>query len=384
MSKFLDRLIVSAFLATVASPALAQGDAEAGAAVFKKCQACHMVGPEAANKVGPLLNDLVGRPAASVEGFKYSKAMKAAGEQGIAWTPENLAQYLANPKGFVKGTNMAFAGIKKEEEIANVIAYLSTFSQGAGEQESSAAPAVETAAQDAPPAQDQAAAGQPAPPAAETAKPAAEAAIPVHGVLHLGRPATEDEIAAWDIDIRPDGLGLPEGKGTVADGEVLYTDNCAVCHGDFGEAVDRWPVLAGGHGTLTAERPEKTIGSYWPYLSTVYDYVRRAMPFGGARTLSDDDVYAITAYLLYLNDVVTDEDFELSKENFASVRLPNEANFIDDNRAEEPHNKAGAEPCMTNCKPGPAEVKMRARILDVTPDVADDEDTENLGAGSVD
>ncbi len=198
-------------------------------------------------------------------------------------------------------------------------------------------------------------------------------------MLHLGRPATEDEIAAWDIDIRPDGMGLPEGKGTVADGEVLYTDNCAVCHGDFGEAVDRWPVLAGGHGSLTAERPEKTIGSYWPYLSTIYDYVHRAMPFGGARTLSDDDVYAITAYLLYLNDVVTDEEFELSKENFASVRLPNEANFIDDNRAQEPHNKAGAEPCMNNCKPEPAEVKMRARILDVTPDVADDEDNRKFG-----
>ena len=102
------------------------------------------------------------------------------------------------------------------------------------------------------------------------------------------------------------------------------------------------------------------------------------MPFGNARSLSNDDVYALTAYLLYLNDIVTDEDFELSKENFASIRLPNEANFIADDRAAEPHNKPGAEPCMTNCKPDPAKVKMRARILDVTPDVSDD-DAENLG-----
>jgi cytochrome c len=161
-----------------------------------------------------------------------------------------------------------------------------------------------------------------------------------------------EEVAAWDIDIRPDGQGLPEGSGTVADGEVLYTDNCAMCHGDFGEAVDRWPVLAGGHDTLTDDRPEKTIGSYWPYLSTVYDYVRRAMPFGNARSLSDDEVYAITAYLLYLNDLVDDEEFELSKENFLDIRLPNEENFIADDRAEEAHYAQKSEPCMTDCKPG--------------------------------
>lgn len=193
------------------------------------------------------------------------------------------------------------------------------------------------------------------------------AAPAVAGDLMLGRVATPEEIAAWDIDIRPDGLGLPEGSGTVAQGEEIFSERCAVCHGDFGEGVDRWPVLAGGHDSLTHERPEKTIGSYWPYLSTVYDYIRRAMPFGDARSLSDDEVYAITAYLLYLNDVVAD-DFELSKANFASVRLPNEVNFIDDDRMSEPHNKPGLEPCMTNCAPHPAAVAMRAAILDVTPD----------------
>ena len=154
--------------------------------------------------------------------------------------------------------------------------------------------------------------------------------------------ATDDEVAAWNTDVRPDGLGLPEGKGTVNEGMSIYDENCASCHGDFGEAIGRWPVLAGGQGTLQADRPVKTIGSYWPYLSTVYDYIHRAMPFGNAHSLSDDDVYALTAYLLYLNDIVDDEDFELSKANFADVRLPNEDNFVEDDRAQEPHyaNKA--------------------------------------------
>ncbi|MFV2092585.1 MAG: c-type cytochrome, partial [Hyphomicrobiales bacterium] len=118
-------------------------------------------------------------------------------------------------------------------------------------------------------------------------------------VLHLGRPATNEEIAAWDIDIRHDGTGLPPRRGTVTGGGEIFSETCAACHGDFGEGVDRWPVLAGGEGTLADARPEKTIGSYWPYLSTVYDYIRRAMPFGDARSLSDDDVYALTAYLLF-------------------------------------------------------------------------------------
>ncbi|MGD1878069.1 MAG: c-type cytochrome, partial [Kiloniellaceae bacterium] len=178
-----------------------------------------------------------------------------------------------------------------------------------------------------------------------------------------------------------DVTGLPEGRGTVAEGEVLFTDSCAVCHGDFGEGRDRWPVLAGGQDTLKAERPVKTIGSYWPYLSTVYDYVRRAMPFGDARSLSDDDVYAITAYLLYLNDIVTDEDFELSKENFTSVHLPNEENFIMDDRDEEAQYVAKGEPCMSDCKPGSVKITKRAMVLDVTPEGGDD---EQQGAGSVD
>lgn len=182
----------------------------------------------------------------------------------------------------------------------------------------------------------------------------------------IGRPATLEEIAAWDIDVRPDGLGLPTGSGDVLTGEEVFTERCAVCHGDFGEAVGRWPVLAGGQDTLTDERPVKTIGSYWPYLSTVWDYVHRAMPFGDAQSLTDDEVYAITAYLLYLNDLV-EEDFELSNENFAEVRLPNEDNFFPDDRAETEYAVFTGAPCMEGCKET-VEVTMRSAVLDVTPE----------------
>ncbi|MDJ0895548.1 MAG: c-type cytochrome [Alphaproteobacteria bacterium] len=185
--------------------------------------------------------------------------------------------------------------------------------------------------------------------------------------LGIGRPATEAEIAAWDIDIRPDGAGLPEGSGSVADGEELFNDLCAVCHGDFGEGVDRWPVLAGGDDTLATEDPVKTVGSYWPYLSTVWDYVHRAMPFGDAQSLTDDEVYAITAYILYLNDLV-DDDFELSKQNFAEARLPNEEGFFPDDR-EQSAVWQNREPCMENCKDA-VEITARARVIDVTPDEA--------------
>ncbi|GLK73208.1 c-type cytochrome [Ancylobacter dichloromethanicus] len=184
--------------------------------------------------------------------------------------------------------------------------------------------------------------------------------------VKLGRPALPEEIKAWDIDVRPDGLGLPEGKGSVAQGEELFQNQCAMCHGEFGEGVGRWPVLAGGQGTLKSERPEKTIGSFWPDTSTIFDYVHRAMPFGAAQTLQPDEVYAIVAYLLYLNDVVPD-DYVLSKENFPKVALPNQANFYDDDRETTEKAFWNANPCMKDCKPK-VEITSHARVLDVTPD----------------
>lgn len=184
----------------------------------------------------------------------------------------------------------------------------------------------------------------------------------------VGRPALPAEIGAWNIDIRPDGQGLPVGHGTAREGEALFQERCAACHGEFGEGAGRWPVLAGGQGSLRSERPEKTIGSFWPNVSTVFDYVRRAMPYGNAQSLEPDEVYAITAYLLGLNDVVTDPDQELNERNLASVRLPNEANFYDDDREKTERAFWGQAACMKDCKSGAPQVTSRAKALDVTPD----------------
>ena len=193
------------------------------------------------------------------------------------------------------------------------------------------------------------------------------AAPAIAGGLGLGRPALPEEIKAWDTAVRPDGKGLPPGKGNAKQGDEIFQTNCAVCHGEFGQGAGRWPVLAGGQGSLTADRPEKTIGSFWPHLSTVFDYVNRAMPFGSAHTLQPDEVYAVTAYLLYLNDVVKDEEFELSRENFASIKMPNEGGFREDDREIAEKHFWNPAPCMKDCK---ADVKItgRAMVLDVTPD----------------
>jgi len=189
----------------------------------------------------------------------------------------------------------------------------------------------------------------------------------------LGRIALPEEIAAWDIDISPDGRGLPEGSGDVLTGEEVFGDVCASCHGDFAEGVDNWPALAGGFDTLADQDPVKTVGSYWPYLSTVWDYVHRSMPFGSAQTLSDDEVYAIVAYILYSNDLV-EEDFELSHETFNDVAMYNRDGFIVDDRAETEYSKWRTTPCMDNCK-GSVEITMRASVLDVTP--VDDGETQD-------
>jgi len=183
----------------------------------------------------------------------------------------------------------------------------------------------------------------------------------------IGRVATVDEITAWDIDVRPDGAGLPAGRGSVAMGETVFTEKCAACHGDFGEGVGRYPALSGGFDTLEDTRPVKTVGSYWPYLSTVWDYVNRAMPYGDAQTLTPNEVYAITAYILYLNDIVDDEDFVLDRENLAEITLPNAANFYDDDRATVELNPFSQPPCMVDCKNVVA-ITAHAAGADVTPE----------------
>lgn len=188
--------------------------------------------------------------------------------------------------------------------------------------------------------------------------------------LGLGRPALPEEVAAWDHDVRPDGLGLPEGSGDALTGEELFSENCATCHGEFGEGVGRWPVLAGGFNTLNRADPVKTVGSYWPYVSTVWDYVHRSMPFGNAQTLSNDDVYAIVAYILYSNDLIED-DFVLSKDTIGEVEMPNADGFIADDRDAVELAAFTREPCMENCKDS-VEITAHATVLDVTPEDSGD------------
>jgi S-disulfanyl-L-cysteine oxidoreductase SoxD len=185
--------------------------------------------------------------------------------------------------------------------------------------------------------------------------------------IGLGREAHPDEVKAWDTDVRPDGLGLPPGSGSVKQGEDIYQAQCAACHGEFGESAGRWPAVAGGRGSLKSEGPEKTVGSFWPFASTTFDYIKRAMPYGNSRSLTDDEVYALTAYILNMNDVVKD-DFILTKENFTSIKLPNVGGFKDDDRQTTERHFWKKEPCMTNCIPGVAVVKNRARMIDVTPE----------------
>ena len=199
--------------------------------------------------------------------------------------------------------------------------------------------------------------------------------------LGLGRAALPEEIAAWDVDIRPNGAGLPVGSGDVPYGEEVFVNKCASCHGDFAEGVDNWPVLAGGFDTLGDKDPVKTVGSYWPYLSTVWDYVNRSMPFGEAQSLSADEVYAIVAYMLYSNDLV-DEDFVLSDTNFAEFEMYNARGFVVDDRPETEYAIWRAEPCMKDCKDR-VEITMRASILDVTPEETTVESTEKTEAAEV-
>jgi S-disulfanyl-L-cysteine oxidoreductase SoxD len=193
----------------------------------------------------------------------------------------------------------------------------------------------------------------------------AGAAFAAERPLNIGRAATPAEIAGWDIDVRPDGQGLPPGSGSVKAGEEVYMGKCAACHGEFGESAGRWPQVAGGAGSLNSHDPVKTVGSYFAHLSTVFDYVRHAMPFGDAQSLGNDELYAVVAYMLFLNDIV-DDKFVLSRENFASVKMPNAGGFYDDDR-ETAEKSFWAKPCMTNCK-GNVTITGRARVIDVTPD----------------
>jgi S-disulfanyl-L-cysteine oxidoreductase SoxD len=156
----------------------------------------------------------------------------------------------------------------------------------------------------------------------------AGAGAPAPPPLGLGRPATPPEVAGEDIDVHPDGAGLPPGQGSVEQGAALYASACAACHGDRGEKpLSPTLRLAGGRGTLATPDAVLTIGSYWPYATTLFDYIRRAMPFSAPQSLTPDQVYAVTAYLLRLNGIVPDGTV-LDAGTLAQVRMPNRDGFI--------------------------------------------------------
>ena len=165
----------------------------------------------------------------------------------------------------------------------------------------------------------------------------------------FGKPATPQEIAGWDIDVRPDGKGLPKGRGSVAEGQAIYDQKCASCHGTFGES-NSYLQLAGGVGTLASDQPMRTTGSKLNYATTLWDYINRAMPFDAPQTLAPNEVYALTAYVLNLNDIVP-ADAVLDQDSLPKLRMPNRDGFTTRHgfmaRDGKPdtHNTA----CMKDC-----------------------------------
>jgi cytochrome c len=148
----------------------------------------------------------------------------------------------------------------------------------------------------------------------------------------LGRPATEEEIRAWNIDVAPTGEGLPLGRGTVKQGAEVYAAKCASCHGPTGMEGPK-DRLVGGQGTLATGKPIKTIGSYWPYATTLYDYIKRAMPLNAPQSLTADETYAVVAWLLFQNKIIV-EDAVMDAQSLPRVPMPNRDGFIRDPRPD--------------------------------------------------
>ena len=144
---------------------------------------------------------------------------------------------------------------------------------------------------------------------------------------NLGTPISPEDLAPWDISIGPDGAGLPAGSGTVKQGETVFMAKCQACHNEkgAGQPNDR---LVGGRGTLAGDKPAiKTVGSYWPYATTLFDYVRRAMPLNESKSLSNDEVYGVVAYLLNLNGVIAETE-TINAQSLPKVMMPNRDGFI--------------------------------------------------------
>jgi mono/diheme cytochrome c family protein len=154
-----------------------------------------------------------------------------------------------------------------------------------------------------------------------------------HGPWGLGRTATAADIDKDAGLVGPTGEGLPVGHGTTSQGRLVYAQRCAQCHGPSGEGNAVYPAVVGGRGTLGSPHPLLTVGSYWPFATTVWDYVNRAMPYLNPGTLQPDEVYAVTAYLLAMNKIIP-EDMELNERNLAGVKMPNRNGFIPDPRPD--------------------------------------------------
>ena len=161
------------------------------------------------------------------------------------------------------------------------------------------------------------------------AAPPSRAQLRTYG---LGRAPTPDEIRAWDVTIPPDGKGLPPGSGTATSGKVVYTERCASCHGEKGND-GKYDPLVGGRGTLTTDKPVKTVGSYWPYATTLWSYINRAQPFDEPGSLTHEQVYAVTAFLLYLNGIIGETDV-LDARTLPAVKMPNRDGFVPDPRPD--------------------------------------------------
>jgi S-disulfanyl-L-cysteine oxidoreductase SoxD len=144
---------------------------------------------------------------------------------------------------------------------------------------------------------------------------------------NLGKPISQEDLASWDISIGPDGAGLPPGSGTVKQGEAVFAAKCQACHGEkgAGRPNDR---LVGGQGSLPGDKPPiKTVGSYWPYATTLFDYIRRAMPFNESKSLTNDEIYGVVAYLLNLNGIIPDSE-TMNAQSLPKVTMPNHDGFI--------------------------------------------------------
>lgn len=152
---------------------------------------------------------------------------------------------------------------------------------------------------------------------------------PKHGA---GRKPTEQEIRALGVSVAPDGTGLPEGSGSALEGRAIFSQRCAKCHGEKADG-DVGPALVGGQGTLATAKPIKTVGSFWPYATSVWDYVNRAMPFNQPGLLTPREVYSVVAYVLFLNSIVGEKEI-MNAKTLPKVRMPNRDGFIPDPRPD--------------------------------------------------